>query len=93
MTADKMAAEFQITRREALTVAFAGGGALFLTGVAGTAHAATNKVPQKTVSYRGTPNGASRCDNCLQWQAPASCKVVAGAISAAGWCTIYAPKH
>lgn len=93
MTNDHKPADFQMTRRKALTAALAGSGAMLLAGVATVARAESTKVSQKTVSYRGKPNGAARCDNCLQWQAPAACKLVAGTISAAGWCSIYAPKH
>ena len=93
MINDPMQADFQLTRRKALTVALAGGGVMLLAGVATAARAEATKVPQKTVAYRAEPNGAARCDNCILWQAPAGCKIVAGPISAAGWCTIYAPKH
>jgi hypothetical protein len=53
---------------------------------------AQTKVSQKTVQYQSTPKGAARCDNCIQWQAPSSCKFVQGTISPTGWCSIYAPK-
>ena len=68
----------------------AGGGALLTAGLV-TPAAAANKMAQKAVGYQETPMGKARCDNCLQWQAPAACKLVEGAISPAGWCHIYAP--
>ncbi len=46
---------------------------------------------QSVVSYRAKPQGNARCDGCAQWQAPASCKIVAGTIDPNGWCTLYAP--
>jgi len=70
----------------------AGGGALLGAGLSANIAVAANKVPQKTVSYQPTPKGNARCDNCAQWQPPSSCKLVAGAISPSGWCSIYAPK-
>jgi hypothetical protein len=68
----------------------AGAAALLDAGAAGTRPAAAqSKMNQLAVDYQGTPKGAQRCDNCTQWQPPASCKVVSGAISPAGWCSIY----
>lgn len=93
MTVNRMSDDLQVTRRKALKVAFAGSGALLLAGAGTAAMAATNKAAQKAVSYRGTPNGKAQCDGCLQWQAPAACKVVAGTISPTGWCAIYSPKN
>jgi hypothetical protein len=49
-------------------------------------------IDPKSVAYQLTPKGAARCDNCLQWQAPAACKVVSGRIAPTGWCSIYAKK-
>jgi|GEM_PF-296118 hypothetical protein len=64
-------------------------------GLAPAPAVAQTKVSQKLVSYQATPKGAARCDNCLQWQAPSSCKLVQGAIAASGWCSLYGlnPKH
>jgi hypothetical protein len=71
----------------------AGGGALLGAGLAaGSVVAAPTKMSQKASGYQETPMGKARCDNCAQWQAPASCKLVDGAISPAGWCHVYAPK-
>jgi hypothetical protein len=78
----------RILRRAAI---IAGGGAVLSTGLAIPAAAAT-KMAQKAVGYQDTPMGKSRCDNCVQWQPPAACKLVDGAISPSGWCHIYAPK-
>jgi hypothetical protein len=46
---------------------------------------------QSAVGYREKPQGNARCDACIQWQAPASCKIIAGVINPNGWCTLYAP--
>jgi hypothetical protein len=51
------------------------------------------KSPQQVAGYQDRPNGADRCSNCLNFQPPSSCKVVAGRISPDGWCRIYAVKH
>ena len=66
-----------------------GGGAMVAAGFSSGPAAAKSKMPQITVSYRTTPRGKSRCDNCTQWQAPSSCKTVAGVIVPAGWCSLY----
>ena len=75
---------------------------LFAGGMAGAAAAtvvltpspalASNKMSQKAMSYRPSPNGNQRCDNCGNFQAPASCKLVDGAIAPTGWCVLYRPK-
>ena len=70
----------------------AAGGALLGTSVAAGSAVAANKLAQKAVNYQDKPKGRAQCDNCAQWQAPSSCKLVAGTISPTGWCNIYAPK-
>jgi hypothetical protein len=44
---------------------------------------------QKAVSYQATPKGEARCDNCKQFTAPSSCKIVDGSVEPSGWCTVY----
>ena len=71
---------------------FAAGGAAVLLGMTTVANRAEAKPAQKLVGYQDTPKGAQRCDNCSQFQPPASCKVVEGDISPAGWCKVYVKK-
>jgi hypothetical protein len=84
-----------LSRRAMLrTVAFGAGGAAML-GASLTGYreaAAATKVAQKTVGYQPMPKGEQRCDNCSQFEAPASCKIVDGVIDPAGWCKVYAKK-
>jgi hypothetical protein len=70
------------------------GGATFMgVGFSGlSAHAAQKKLTQAVAGYQGSPKGHQRCDNCVQWQPPASCKIVDGDIAPSGWCNLYAPK-
>jgi len=82
----------RVSRRDFLFVAAAGSGAMIGAGVISTPARASNKVPQKAVSYQPTPKGAQRCDNCLFWQPPASCKLVQDPIAPSGWCTLYKKK-
>jgi len=75
---------------------------LFATGVAGGTAAAlalsaspalaSNKMSQKAMSYRPSPSGNQRCDNCANFEAPSSCKLVDGVIAPTGWCVLYRPK-
>ena len=70
----------------------AGGAAILGASAGGNPAAAQTKVAQKAVSYQDKPKGAERCDNCTQFEAPASCKVVEGTISPNGWCGVYVKK-
>ncbi len=56
------------------------------------ATAAPAKLPQGEIGYQPTPKGKARCELCLNWQAPNTCKLVAGAISPTGWCGLFAPR-
>ena len=47
------------------------------------------KLPQKSVGYRTTPNGDSKCGNCSLFQSPSSCQKVSGVISPDGYCVLY----
>ena len=84
-----------ISRRQVLTIAAAAAGTS-VTGAAaviGTSTAAqAAKVSQKIVKYQDTPKGEQRCDNCVQFEAPSSCKTVDGTVAPQGWCIVYAKK-
>jgi hypothetical protein len=54
--------------------------------------AAPIKLAQNDIGYQNTPKGALRCEMCVNWQPPSSCKVVAGPISPNGWCGVFARK-
>ena len=51
------------------------------------------KVSQKIVKYQDTPKGQQSCENCVQFEAPSSCKTVDGTVAAQGWCMVYAKKE
>lgn len=85
----------ELSRRSIMrNFAAAAGGAVVLgtTMSANRVAAAPTKVSQKAVGYQNTPKGAQRCDNCTEFEAPASCKVVEGTVEPAGWCKIYVKK-
>jgi len=95
MTTSNNVHTLDLSRRRVLRGAalVAGGGALLGAGLTGlSAIAAPTKLAKKDAGYQTMPKGKQRCDNCLQWQPPRSCKIVAGVISPRGWCSIYAPK-
>ena len=60
-------------------------------GLTGRA-ASQSKIAQNLVQYQDKPKGDQQCDKCLQFEAPNSCKVVAGKIDSKGWCAAFAPK-
>ena len=84
-----------ISRRQVLTIA-AGAAGASITGAAAVIGTSTPaqaaKAPQKVVKYQDTPKGEQRCDNCVLFEAPSSCKTVEGPVAAQGWCTVYAKK-
>lgn len=85
-----------ISRRQVLAIAAGAAGASVTSAAAviGTSTAAqAAKVSQKIVKYQDTPKGEQRCDNCVQFEAPSSCKTVDGTVAAQGWCTVYAKKQ
>lgn len=85
----------ELSRRSILrSIAFTAAGTAVLETVlsANRAAEAQTKVVQKVVSYQDTPHDGQRCDNCLQFEPPASCKVVEGKIAPSGWCQIWAKK-
>ena len=63
-----------------------------ILGATVTAKRVEAKPSQKLVGYQDTPKGDLRCDNCLQFEPPSSCKVVEGNISPAGWCKVHVKK-
>ena len=80
-----------VSRRDFLIVATVGGGTIVASGL-GSSPAEAAKMSPKAMSYRPTPNGNQRCDNCANFQPPTGCKVVDGAIVPTGWCILYHSK-
>jgi hypothetical protein len=82
-----------ISRRQVLTIA-AGASVTSAAVVIGTSTPAqAAKVSQKIVKYQDTPKGEQRCENCVQFEAPSTCKTVDGTVAAQGWCMVYAKKQ
>jgi recombinational DNA repair protein RecR len=53
---------------------------------------AQEKIAQKIVQYQDTPKNNQICMNCVNFEAPNACKIVAGTINPNGWCIAFAPK-
>jgi hypothetical protein len=79
-----------LSRRTALQAAIG----LTTIGAAGRALAqqAPQKIDQKTAMYQPSPKNGQSCNKCVQFEPPSGCKIVAGTISPAGWCSLYSPK-
>lgn len=91
MTTKQSSASTRVSRRDFLFIAAAGSGGVLASGFGSSpAHAA--KMSPKAMSYRPSPNGNQRCDNCANFQPPNGCKVVDGTISPSGWCILYRAK-
>lgn len=92
MTGARPSPAVRLSKRDFLFTAAAGGVAIVGAGAIASPSAAASRMPQKAVSYQPTPKGDQQCANCLNFQPPASCKMVDGAISPSGWCTLYSAK-
>jgi len=56
------------------------------------AGAQAKKVSKATAQYQDKPKGTQECDDCVQFLAPSSCKLVEGKIDAHGWCMFFVHK-
>ena len=88
---DENVSENGLSRRRFLFTAAKGGAMIGATTLLASPAAA--KVPPTAVNYQPSPKGKARCDSCANWQPPSSCVFVGGAISPAGWCSLYRPKR
>lgn len=91
MAQERSPASGSLSRRELLFVGAIGGGAILATGLTAS-RAEAAKMSQKAMSYKTTPNGTQRCDNCANFQPPSGCKLVDGTIAPSGWCILYRTK-
>ena len=87
--------EFETNRRQLIgraTLVLGVAGLLGGTLAARRADAAPAKLAPNEIGYQPSPKGGSRCELCVNWQAPNACKVVAGQISPSGWCGLFVRK-
>jgi hypothetical protein len=74
--------------------ALLGGAALAVSAVAASiSPAAEQKVSQADAKYQDQPKGQQRCEICLQFQPPNTCRIVEGPIGREGWCQYFAAKE
>lgn len=50
------------------------------------------KMTQQAAKYQATPKNGQSCVTCALFNAPASCTLIDGVISPAGWCNFYSKK-
>lgn len=82
----------KLSRRDVLVNAGCVMGAAASLGWATVAAQTRGKSPQQAAGYQSQGNGNQRCGNCLHFQPPSACRIVAGNISPAGWCRLYAAR-
>ncbi len=81
-----------VSRRLLLkSVPVVAGGLISMTATAHQALAQA-KVSHADAKYQDSPKNGQKCSTCVQFQPPASCKIVADPISPDGWCQFYAAK-
>lgn len=52
-----------------------------------------DKIKQSDAHYQTHPKGRQRCEICLQFNPPDSCKIVRGPITLQGWCQFFAARE
>jgi hypothetical protein len=82
-----------ISRRQVLTIAAGASVTSAAVVISTSTPAQAAKASQKIVKYQDTPKGEQRCENCVQFEAPSTCKTVDGTVAAQGWCMVYAKKQ
>ena len=53
---------------------------------------AQQKLTHEAAKYQDHPKDGQQCSGCVQFVAPASCKVVEDPIAASGWCQLFTAK-
>ncbi len=52
-----------------------------------------DKIKKTDAKYQPGPKGVQRCQICLQFMPPTTCKIVQGPITATGWCQFFAARE
>ena len=81
--------DFLETRRGLLRTGLAAVGGV---AVLATQARAQEKIAPAMVQYQTSPKDGAKCSTCVNFEAPAACKIVSGTINPEGWCIAYAPK-
>jgi hypothetical protein len=81
-----------VCRRSLLKGAPMLAGAIVATNTVGQNLFAQTKLTHEVAKYQDHPNNGQQCSGCIQFVAPASCKVVEDPIAASGWCQLFQTK-
>jgi hypothetical protein len=73
------------------SVSIAAGG-FILSGQGVRTALGQTKLTHEISKYQDTPKNGQKCSTCVQFEPPASCKIVVDPISPDGWCQLYAAK-
>lgn len=78
-----------LSRRTLMRAGVAGMASLVASLTVAVSKARAAKFAQKAVFYRPHPSLGQRCGNCRLFYRPHGCRLVAGPVSANGWCVIW----
>jgi hypothetical protein len=67
-------------------------GAVISTTVMADSLFAQTKLTHEAAKYQDNPKDGQQCSGCVQFVAPASCKVVEDPVAASGWCQLFTAK-
>jgi hypothetical protein len=52
-----------------------------------------DRIKKADAKYQDQPKGQQRCEICLQFLPPATCKIVQGPVTPHGWCQFFAARE
>ena len=81
-----------VCRRSLLKTMPAIAGAIISTSAMGDILFAQTKLTHEAAKYQDSPKDGQQCSSCVQFVAPASCKVVEDPVAASGWCRLFTAK-
>jgi high potential iron-sulfur protein len=67
-------------------------GAIILTNAVDQNLFAQAKLTHEAAKYQDQPKDGQQCSGCVQFVAPASCKLVEDPVAASGWCQLFMAK-
>ena len=67
-------------------------GAIISTNAMAESLVAQTKLTHEAAKYQDTPKDGQQCSGCVQFVAPASCKVVEDPVASSGWCQLFTAK-
>jgi hypothetical protein len=81
-----------VCRRSLLKTVPAIAGAIISTNAMADILFAQTKLTHEAAKYQDSPKDGQQCSGCVQFVAPASCKVVEDPIAATEWCQLFTAK-